>query len=163
MKYFKLYEDFINEYPFTVADKVYSKELYDDEVKSITQYYGDKDTAKSELDWYISSVDDIYKKGGVIYRGLYANNEQDIKGLHPLTKEIGEHWGLDYAETKILITQILEPHYNEGYNKIFILEVYTPPNNISIKRVDIAANIEEKEINIIDFSILKLLKVNVIE
>ena len=158
MKYLKLYEEFKSEYLFTVADKVYTKELYDNELNSFIKYYGYSDTAKDELDWYISSVDTTFKNGGVIYRGLYANNVDDIKGLYPLTEDIGQHWTLDYGEAKTLITEILEPHYNEGFNKIFIIEAYTPPKNISITHVDIKGNPEEKEVNVIDFNLLKLIK-----
>ncbi len=141
MKYLKLYEDFSTEYPFTIADKVYTSSLYKDELASFTQYYGYSDTAKDELDWYLSTVDSIFKKGGVIYRGLYANSLDEIKGLEPtISSKLGQHWTLDYGEAKTLITQILKPHYNQGFAKVFIIEATTPPHNISIKNVDLRGN-----------------------
>ena len=163
MKYIKLFEDYkesylITEFPFMVADKLYTMNIYNIELNEFKQWYGNDETAEYNLFCYINDVNYIYENGGIIYRGLYYDDINTIKGLNPLTKDIGQHWTLHFHTANDILDKN-ETYYNNGFKNRLIIEAYTPPKNISIKHVDIGGNPNEEEINIIDFSLLEFKKI----
>ncbi len=151
MKYLKLFENFT----WKIADKEYNDSLYQSELDSFNDYYGDEETAKDNLDDYLSTVKDLYNNGGLLYRGLYADNVESIN-----IDKLGEHFTIfDWAVRDILSNSIFKNSFNKGYDKTFVVTIKTPPENISIINVDLDGNPEEFEVNIINSSIIKIVDI----
>lgn len=103
--------------------------------------FGDKKTAKEDLEYYTQTINELQKNGGQVYRMIF------LKGVDSLnTEELGEHWCLEETqlsnfyeslrgereenELPYLITGHLKPgQINEDYSFIAYKEL---PNELEI-------------------------------
>lgn len=79
MRYLKLFEGFKEDFDID----------YDELLKKCSDEFGDLSNGKFEVDWYLDVVEELYKKGGEVYRVVFLDEELN------LDDNLGEHWTID--------------------------------------------------------------------
>lgn len=119
---------------------------YESCVDSWTNYYGDEDRARSELDNYDYQVDSLMKRGGKVYRVIFADSPEEIR-----MDDLGHHWTTDSSNIDDYLDSLWS-NYGKGKKNAYVVVATVGPNNISNDVVDVSGNPEEKEVNINDTS-----------
>lgn len=114
-----------------------------------SDYYGSDEKAADELDYYISDLEHKYKHGGSLFRVVFINDESELNLDDLGMSWIMDKWYLDYFIGNHWM------YYGKGKKHAYVFEVITEPNNVTIPS-DLRGNPEEKEVNIIDMSRVKL-------
>ena len=118
-------------------------------LKAWQKYWSDDEKGEDEWDEYCSDFKKISKNGGNLYRVLFVNDVNEINLV-----DLGGSWTLSKYNAMDIV-ELNFGYYGVGKSKAIIVEVETPPNNITLKGVDLEGNPIEKEVGIIDFSLLK--------
>ena len=93
MRYIKLFEDYNkNKFPIKICDSLYDEKDYKELLNAFIKYHFGN--GYNLLNYYINIVNNIYENGGNIYRGFYADDINNIRGLNPINK--GNRRTLDY-------------------------------------------------------------------
>lgn len=66
------FKQFIKESIDEFTNKMISQNDYDEALSKLTDNYGDEDTAKERLDWYLEDISNLQINGGTLYR-LFKN------------------------------------------------------------------------------------------
>jgi hypothetical protein len=163
---YKKWEEYINNFlrriasveykgGFTVANHHFTEEEMYDMIKGYYRFYDSSiSNALFELGDHLGTAQSLWDRGGKLYRLIYANSEEEID-----KENLGHHWTISEYEIEYLQDKGWKDMYGEGKAKAFLITVEVEPHNVSVEHVDIQGNPEEKEINIIDDSKLKVVDI----
>jgi len=115
---------------------------FDKALKGYEDAYGNPESALSELNYYKNAVDGLIKKGGSIYRVIFAKSENDID-----EKNLGNHWTIHSSNIDRYIGNLGEDAGED--TRPYVIEAKVPPNSVSNEKVDISGNPDEEEVNIV--------------
>jgi hypothetical protein len=121
-----------------------NEETYQKCLDSWTDYYGNEETAKSELGNYDYDVHKLHEKGGKVWRVIFANSPDEVN-----LKDLGNHWTTDSSNISDYVDQNWE-YYGKDKKHVYVIEATIGPNNVSNELVDVSGNAHEKEVNIIN-------------
>lgn len=116
MKYITLYENFKEDFSID----------YDAMVEVCVNVFGDKETGKYEADWYIDTLEDLYSKGGKVYRMLFLENINDLD-----KDNLGVSWTLDEGCFSRIYGNIVGEHNDE---EAYIITALVPPKFVNISQ-----------------------------
>lgn len=126
-----------------IGNILHDPKKYATALKGFINYFGNLDTAESELESYSDVLDYLNRSGGEIYRVVFANSPEEIKIDLP-----NIHWTHCVGQIYYFIDNLWS-NYGEGKDYAFVIEATVPPNSLSNYDVDIAGNPEEQEVNIV--------------
>lgn len=113
---------------------------YDDIFNCVDRYYTNKERSMDEIEYYISTIEDLQKNGGKIYRLVFLYNIRTLK-----TDKLGVHWCIDkytidnfYSclESDVYGYESVddEQYYEKGFEKKpYLITATIPPNFLDIK------------------------------
>lgn len=118
------FKQFIKESIDEFTNKMISQNDYDEALSKLTDNYGDEDTAKERLDWYLEDVSNLQINGGTLYRLVFLNNIKDLR-----TDDLGEYWTV-YKED---ISRFYYNIYVEDEDmKPYLITANFEPNSIDV-------------------------------
>lgn len=131
------YNDFLlerNNYSILNDTEWTYKELLD----CVDGYYTDIDRSKDEIEYYLSTLKNLQKSGGEVYRLLYL---YDLKHLDK--DKLGDHWCIDENTISNFTESLKDGVYSYEYDDIddysdedlksYMITAIIPPNYIDIK------------------------------
>lgn len=120
IKFNKFIKESIDEF----TNKIISQNDYDEALSKLTDNYGDEDTAKERLDWYLEDISNLQINGGTLYRLVFLNNIKDLR-----TDDLGEYWTV-YKED---ISRFYHNIYVEDEDmKPYLITANFEPNSIDV-------------------------------
>lgn len=120
IKFNKFIKESIDEF----TNKIISQNDYDEALSKLTDNYGDEDTAKERLDWYLEDISNLQINGGTLYRLVFLNNIKDLR-----TDDLGEYWTV-YKED---ISRFYHNIYVEDeHMKPYLITANFEPNSIDV-------------------------------
>ena len=123
-----------------VGNKLHDPKEYKDALEGFESYFDS--SGESELDGYITGLDNLNKNGGKIYRVVFANSPEEVR-----IKDLNHHWTWDSGQIDYFI-DTLWSNYGRDKQHAYVIEATVPPNSLSNYDVDIEGNPEEQEVNI---------------
>lgn len=118
------FKQFIKESIDEFTNKIISQNDYDEALSKLTDNYGDEDTAKERLDWYLEDISNLQINGGTLYRLVFLNNIKDLR-----TDDLGEYWTV-YKED---ISRFYHNIYVEDEDmKPYLITANFEPNSIDV-------------------------------
>lgn len=118
------FKQFIKESIDEFTNKMISQNDYDEALSKLTDNYGDEDTAKERLDWYLEDISNLQINGGTLYRLVFLNNIKDLR-----TDDLGEYWTV-YKED---ISRFYHNIYVEDEDmKPYLITANFEPNSIDV-------------------------------
>lgn len=130
MKHLKLFEDFSNNQQF-VENFNFD---YDELLQNCINEFGDEESGKYELDWYIDTLKNLYNNGGEIYRIVKLSDENMLN-----KDELGNHWVMDIGLFGRVYGNIEEEYINqddydedEEYHP-FVITAHVNPKDINVE------------------------------
>ena len=150
-EYYRNYIEKVTRTEFKGGMKVADKHFSEDEMLNILQgylsYYESFTESLWQLSDHLGTANIIWARGGELFRLIYANSEEEIN-----KENLGNHWTISDYEIEGFRDRDWKGMYGGDKKYPFLVTIQTPPNNVSVKDVDIHGNPEEKEINILDDS-----------
>ena len=118
---FKIFE---NDNYSIITDDEYNEYL--DDLKSNTGW--DNERAKWDLDYYLETIENLQKNGGLIYRLVWLFKEEDLN-----TDSLGEHWNINGDFDNFYASlESSEADEDGNESKSFLIIAKTKSNNIRI-------------------------------
>lgn len=113
MKYLALFEGFKEDFNID----------YDAVVKKCEAEFGDANTAKYEADWYIDVLEDLFYKGGEIYRIVFLEKEEDLNA-----DGLGTSWTVDEG----CFSRIYQNIIGENQGQAYMITAKIPPKFVDV-------------------------------
>lgn len=100
----------------------------------VIDVFGDKEFGMDEVDWYLSSLMELYYNGGEIYRIVTLSNKNKLN-----KSNLGNHWVIDEGCFTRTYGNIRDEYYNrDDYDEDleyfpFVITAYIKPKSINIQ------------------------------
>ena len=137
------FNNFIKESIDEFINKMVSQDDYDEALSDLTDNYGDINTAKERLDWYLQDIGNIQINICTLYRLVFLKNLNELRN-----NDLGEYWTV-YKDD---ISRYYHNIYVEDENmKPYLIIGKFEPNSIDIKSslLQFSQIPDEYEVNII--------------
>lgn len=125
------------------VNKLSDPKEYEAALKGYVDYYDNEEKSKGLLNDYSIGVDLLLKRGGNVHRLIWASDLESVN-----LEKLGLHWTLDESNFERLMHLAPKDAWKDGL-KMFHIRAKVPPGSVSNKRVDLAGNPEEEEVNIV--------------
>ncbi len=129
------------------------KQLFENNyLKLLTDNYGDAERAQEELTYYTNVINALNKKGGVVYRIIFAKSIDKIN-----VKKLGLHWTINKNAISRYYANISD---HEESKKPFIITGSVIPGSVDLDNSlgSFAQLPDEEEINFTKQPIIKSIK-----
>ncbi len=128
---------------------LHNPRVYKRILATLTEYHGSESEARELIDSYSQAVDRLNHGGGTVYRAVWVE-----RGDKPRLDNAGLHWSLtqegavEYLTSNAGVSFAEVDDLNDAVG--YVLAAVTGPNNITNHGVDLAGQLDEQEVRLVN-------------